>query len=101
MSAFFSNYLSLQSLRLTKGYNPESFFGSLRPMFRPSRPSLSVRKLSLIASSVLALLFSPVHAELTIEITGAGASRIPVAIADFGGEPGTSRALTSVVRGDL
>ena len=70
-------------------------------MFRPSRPSLSVRTLSLIASSVLALLFSPVHAELTIEITGAGASRIPVAIADFGGEPGTSRALTSVVRGDL
>ena len=68
------------------------------------RPSLSLRGLSLIASSVLAFsALSPVpaHAELTIEITGAGANRIPVAIADFGGEPGLSRALTSVVRGDL
>ena len=68
------------------------------------RPSLSLRGLSLIASSVLAFstfLPAPAHAELTIEITGAGANRIPVAIADFGGEPGTSRALTSVVRGDL
>ena len=65
------------------------------------RPSLSLRGLSLIASSVLAFsALSPVpaHAELTIEITGAGANRIPVAIADFGGEPGLSRALTSVVR---
>lgn len=68
------------------------------------RPSLSLRGLSLIASSVLAFsALSPVpaHAELTIEITGAGANRIPVAIADFGGEPGLSRALTSIVRGDL
>ena len=44
---------------------------------------------------------APAHAELTIEITGAGANRIPVAIADFGGDAGLSRALTSVVRGDL
>ncbi len=68
------------------------------------RPSLSLRGLSLIASSVLAfsaLSPAPAHAELTIEITGAGANRIPVAIADFGGESGVSRALTSVVRGDL
>ena len=68
------------------------------------RPSLSLRGLSLIASSVLAFsALSPVpaRAELTIEITGAGANRIPLAIADFGGEPGLSRALTSVVRGDL
>jgi TolB protein len=41
------------------------------------------------------------HAQLAIEITGAGANQIPVAIPDFGGDPGTSRALTSVVRGDL
>ena len=47
------------------------------------------------------LLQTPAHAELTIEITGSGANRIPLAIADFGGEPGVSRALTSVVRGDL
>ena len=63
-----------------------------------------LRGLSLAASSVLAVLafaLAPARAELTIEITGAGANRIPVAIADFGGEPGTSRALTTVVRGDL
>ena len=69
------------------------------------RPPLSLRGLNLIASSVLALsslsLVPTAHAELTIEITGAGANRIPVAIADFGGEFGSARALTSVVRGDL
>jgi TolB protein len=62
---------------------------------------LKLRSLSLIACSALVLLQTPARAELTIEITGAGANRIPLAIADFGGEPGVSRALTSVVRGDL
>jgi TolB protein len=65
------------------------------------RPLLKLRGLSLIAFSALALLQAPVHAELTIEITGAGANRIPLAITDFGGDAGTSRALTSVIRGDL
>lgn len=65
------------------------------------RPLLKLRGLSLIAFSTLALLQAPARAELTIEITGAGANRIPLAIADFGGEAGASRALTSVVRGDL
>ncbi|HTY99785.1 MAG TPA: Tol-Pal system beta propeller repeat protein TolB [Rhodocyclaceae bacterium] len=41
------------------------------------------------------------HAQLSIEITGAGANRIPVAIADFAGERIVSQALVSVVRGDL
>ena len=65
------------------------------------RPLIKLRDLGLIAFSSLALLQSPAHAELTIEITGAGANRIPLAIADFGGEPGGSRVLNSVVRGDL
>ena len=65
------------------------------------RHLLKLRGLSLIAFSTIALLQTPAQAELTIEITGAGANRIPLAIADFGGEPGISRALTSVVRGDL
>ena len=65
------------------------------------RPSLSLRKISLIASSALAFFLSPAHAQLTIEISGSGANRIPVAIADFVGEAGLSRALTSVVRSDL
>jgi TolB protein len=62
---------------------------------------LKLRGFSLIAISALTLLAAPLRAELTIEITGAGANRIPVAIADFGGDPGVSRALTSVIRGDL
>ncbi len=65
------------------------------------RPLLKLRALSLIAFSTLALLQTSAHAELTIEITGAGASRIPLAIADFAGDPGSSRAITSVIRGDL
>ena len=60
-----------------------------------------LRTSSLIACCALALLQAPANAELTIEITGAGANRIPVAIADFGGDAGLSRALTNVVRGDL
>ena len=43
----------------------------------------------------------PAFAQLSIEITGAGANRIPVSIADFAGERIVSQALTSVVRGDL
>jgi len=50
-----------------------------------------------------ALLAAPLlcQAQLSIEITGAGANRIPVAVTDFAGERGTAQALTSVVRADL
>ena len=65
------------------------------------RSLLNLRALSLLALSALTLLAAPARAQLSIEITGAGANRIPVAIADFGGEPGLSRALTSVIRADL
>ncbi len=44
-------------------------------------------------------LRAPAQAQLSIEITGAGANRLPVAIADFSGERGIAQALTSVVRG--
>jgi TolB protein len=44
-------------------------------------------------------------AQLSIEITGAGAQRIPIAIAPFAGEgalgPGNSPGITSIVRADL
>jgi len=43
----------------------------------------------------------PVRAQLSIEITGAGANRIPIAVADFAGEAGISRAVALVVRADL
>ncbi|MDR0380232.1 MAG: Tol-Pal system beta propeller repeat protein TolB [Candidatus Accumulibacter sp.] len=68
-----------------------------------SRPSLSLRGLGLIANGVFAscILVSAAHAELTVEITGAGANRIPIAIADFGGDFASARAVTGIVRGDL
>ncbi|HZX31171.1 MAG TPA: Tol-Pal system beta propeller repeat protein TolB [Rhodocyclaceae bacterium] len=61
----------------------------MRPIIRP------LFALVALAASVLA------HAQLSIEIVGPGTNRIPVAIADFGGDAGSSRALTSVIRGDL
>lgn len=41
------------------------------------------------------------QAQLSIEITGAGAQRLPIAIADFSGERVIAQALTSVIRADL
>nr|MBL8411949.1 Tol-Pal system protein TolB [Dechloromonas sp.] len=41
------------------------------------------------------------QAQLSIEITGAGANRIPVAIADFVGDGAASRVVTATVRSDL
>jgi TolB protein len=54
-----------------------------------------------LASGLLGCAAFLAHAQLSIEITGAGAHRLPVAIADFGGERVISQALTSVVRSDL
>jgi TolB protein len=68
------------------------------------RPLFSLRGLRPVAGSILAFLFfslSSAHAELTFVVTGAGANRIPVAIADFGGDVAAARALTGVVRDDL
>jgi TolB protein len=41
------------------------------------------------------------QAQLSIEITGAGANRIPVAIADFAGDPTVARIVVGTVRADL
>jgi len=55
-----------------------------------------------LACAAAAALVCPVaEAQLTVEITGAGANRLPVAIADFAGERIVAQALTSVVRADL
>ena len=64
-----------------------------------TRPSL-LRRRTLAALALAACGFAA-HAQLSIEVTGAGANRIPVTIADFGGDPGMSRAVTSVIRSDL
>ncbi len=66
-------------------------------MTAPMKPAL-LR--AVFALAVFALSFAA-RAQLTIEITGAGANRIPIAIADFAGEPGVSRAVAMVVRADL
>jgi len=41
------------------------------------------------------------QAQLSIEITGAGNNKIPVVVANFGGDAALNSALTSVVRSDL
>jgi TolB protein len=51
--------------------------------------------------SLLAPLSFAASAQLSIEITGAGANRIPIAIANFDGDRVLTQALTSVVRADL
>jgi len=53
--------------------------------------------------SFLSLLFffAAAHAQLSIEITGAGAQRIPIALAPFAGEGALAPAISSIVRADL
>jgi TolB protein len=50
-----------------------------------------------------ALLAAPLlcQAQLSIEITGAGANQIPIAVVDFSGERVVGQGLTSIIRGDL
>lgn len=55
----------------------------------------------LLATSLFCLVAGLAQAQLSIEITGAGASRIPVAIPDLAGDPALTRALSTVVRSDL
>ena len=69
----------------------------LKNMHLPHTRRLATR---LVATALLCW-GSLAQAQLSIEITGAGANQIPVAIADFGGDAGSGRALTTVVRGDL
>lgn len=49
----------------------------------------------------LALFQATAAAQLSIEITGSGANRLPAAIAEFAGDPAQSKILTSTVRSDL
>jgi TolB protein len=60
-----------------------------------------LRRFALLAVSMLVFVAASAQAQLTIEITGAGANRIPVAIADFAGDASAARVVTSVVRADL
>ena len=62
---------------------------------------MSFHRLVVACAAGLALCAVTAKAQLTVEITGAGANRLPVAIADFTGERIVSQALASVVRADL
>ena len=59
----------------------------------------------LLAATLLSFAACAAHAQLSIEITGAGAQRVPIAIAPFLGEgalpAGAGASITSVVRADL
>lgn len=56
---------------------------------------------SAVPGCALVLASAAAQAQLAIEITGAGANRMPVAVAAFEGENALPRAVTDVVRADL
>jgi TolB protein len=62
---------------------------------------MKIKRLVLAFAASLALYTAQASAQLTVEITGAGANQLPVAIADFSGERIIAQALTSVIRADL
>ena len=62
---------------------------------------MKFHRLVLACAAALALCSAAARAQLTVEITGAGSNRLPVAIADFTGERIVAQALASVVRADL
>jgi len=49
----------------------------------------------------LAALIAPAHAELTIEITGAGEHQIPIAVVPFAGDEKLAQSISGVVAADL
>jgi TolB protein len=55
----------------------------------------------LFALLLLCLALPAARAQLAIEITGAGAQRIPIAIAPFAGESALAGGISSIVRADL
>ncbi len=59
---------------------------------------LITRRIFLVLTLFVATL---AHAQLSIEITGAGANRIPVAIAEFAGDVTASRIVSATIRSDL
>jgi len=57
--------------------------------------------LYLLCAMLLALVAAPAAAQLTIEITGAGEKRLPVAIVPLAGEGALPASISSIVRADL
>jgi TolB protein len=63
-------------------------------------PNPPLRRLFLFALLVLGAT-SPARAQLSIEITGAGATRLPIAIVPFAGEGALPPGVSTIVRADL
>ena len=61
----------------------------------------TVRFFSLVAFAALVAFAQPGHAALTLEVVGAGANQIPIAIAPFRAEEGTPQPLTPIIGADL
>lgn len=62
-----------------------------------TRPNLTV-----LALSFLGLTFSSLsHAQLRVEISGVGATQIPIAITAFPGEEGAPQPITTIIKTDL
>jgi TolB protein len=59
------------------------------------------RLANLIAILLASLASTALRAELAIEITGFGATRTPIAVANFAGDAGIATAVTGTVRADL
>src|SRR5262245_54402557 len=63
---------------------------------------LSVRTtMRLLPGVIFFLSVAPASAQLSIEITGAGAARIPIALVPFAGESTAGTSLAAIVRADL
>ena len=54
-----------------------------------------------LLAAILLCFVTGAAAQLSIEITGAGSQRIPIAIAPFAGEGALAQSLTAIVRADL
>lgn len=62
----------------------------------------SFRRLTGLVLTIAGITMTPAsHAELRFEISGVGASQIPVAIAAFPGEEGAPKQITAIVKADL
>lgn len=59
------------------------------------------RTLTVLCAALFALTAAPAAAQLTIEITGAGEKRLPVAIVPLAGEGALPASISSIVRDDL
>ena len=59
-----------------------------------------LRALSLLALSV-AFFSAPAQAQFRVEISGVGASQVPISVAKFRDEDKTSQALANIIRNDL